>query len=163
MKTFLIALLTFGVLAAPMAEAGNNKRKPKPHISQVERNHGGYRRNKHIRPNREHRNRWNGNNNRWNGNGNRNRRGNGNINGNNNRWNGGHNNYYYDNRKNYNNNNGGGNFYNDPYFWGGVAGGLIGGAIIGNQYYNGPECETIWVEVFVPGYGYQNQQQVVCN
>lgn len=153
MKTFLIALLAFGVLAAPMAEAGNNKRKPKPHISQVERNHGGYRRNKHVRP-KNYYNRQNGN---------RNRRGNGNINGNNNRWNGGHNNYYYDNRKNYNNNNGGGNFYNDPYFWGGVAGGLIGGAIIGNQYYYEPECETVWFEVYVPGYGYQNQQQVVCD
>ena len=154
MKTFLIALLAFGVLAAPMAEAGNNKRKPKPHISKVERNHGGYRPNKHVRPNREHRNRWNGN---------RNRRGNGNINGNNNRWNGGHNNYYYDNRRNYNNNNGGGNFYNDPYFWGGVAGGLIGGAIIRDQYYYEPECETIWVEVFVPGEGYRNMQRVVCD
>jgi Ni/Co efflux regulator RcnB len=154
MKTFLIALLAFGVLAAPMAEAGNNKRKPKPHITKVERNHGGYRPNKHVRPNREYSNRWNGN---------RNRRGNGNINGNNNRWNGGHNNYYYDNRRNYNNNNGGGNFYNDPYFWGGVAGGLIGGAIIGNQYYDEPICRYVWTQVYIPGYGYQSREVEVCD
>jgi hypothetical protein len=142
MKKFLLALFAFSLLAVPMAEAGSGYKKPKRHAN-VERNHGGYKHHnrrvdRHVRRN-------------------------GNINGNNNRWNGGHNNYYYDNRKNYNNNNGGGNFYNDPYFWGGVAGGLIGGAIIRDQYYYEPECETVWFQVYVPGYGYQNQQQVVCN
>lgn len=68
------------------------------------------------------------------------------------------NNYYYYNNKNYYNNK---KFYNDPYFWGGVAGGLIGGAII-RDYYE-PECQTIWVEVYVPGEGYRQRQQVVCN
>lgn len=87
------------------------------------------------------------------------RRGNNYQKGNNNYYRRGNNYYNY----NYNYKNKNQNFYNDPYFWGGVAGGLIGGAIIGNQYYDGPECETIWVEVFVPGEGYRNMQQVVCN
>ena len=151
MKKFLVALFAFSILAIPTAEAESGYKKPKRHGTVERQYNGGYK--PHVRRN--------GNHNRWNGN--RNRRGNGNINGNNNRWNGGHNNYYYDNRKNYNNNNGGGNFYNDPYFWGGVAGGLIGGAIIRDQYYYEPECETVWFQVYVPGYGYQNQQQVVCN
>lgn len=69
------------------------------------------------------------------------------------------NNYYYYNNKNYYNNR---KFYNDPYFWGGVAGGLIGGAIVRDYYYE-PECETIWVDVYVPGEGYRRSQQVVCN
>lgn len=69
------------------------------------------------------------------------------------------NNYYYYNNKNYHNNR---KFYNDPYFWGGVAGGLIGGAII-RDYYVEPECETIWVEVYVPNEGYRRVQRVVCD
>jgi hypothetical protein len=73
-----------------------------------------------------------------------------------------HNNYYYDNRRNYNNNNGG-NFYKDPYFWGGIAGGLIGGAILRDQYYDEPMCRYVWTQVFVPGYGYQDRQVEVCD
>jgi len=152
MKKFLIALLAFSVLYIPVAEAGNGYKKPKRHAN-VERHHnGGYKPNRHVRPN--------GKPNRWNGNSNHGR---GNINGNNNRWNGGHNNYYYDNRRNYNNNNGGGNFYNDPYFWGGVAGGLIGGAVLYDQYYDEPVCNFVWAQVYVPGYGYQNRQVEICD
>jgi hypothetical protein len=75
----------------------------------------------------------------------------------------GNNNYYHrgNNYYKYNYNYNNGNFYNDPYFWGGVAGGLIGGAII--QDYYQPECETIWVDVYIPGEGYRQQQTVVCD
>ncbi len=139
MKKFLVTLFAFSILAVPMAEAGSGYKKPKRHAT-VERHHnGGYKPRV-----RRH--------------------------GNHNRWNGGHNNnnhdnnYYYDNRHNYNNNNGGGRFYNDPYFWSGVAGGLIGGAIIRDQYYyDEPECETIWTQVYVSGEGYRNVQRVVCD
>jgi Ni/Co efflux regulator RcnB len=135
MKKFLVALFAFSILAVPMAEAGSGYKKPKRHGT-IERHHnGGYK------PHRPHR-----------GRGDRYVRRHGN-------------NYYYDNRHNYNNNNGGGRyFYNDPYFWGGVAGGLIGGAIIRDQYYyDEPECETIWTQVYVPGEGYRNVQRVVCD
>ena len=165
MKKFLAALIAFSVLAAPLAEAGSGYKKPKRHAN-VERIHkGGHG---VYKPRKGNHNRWNngynGNHNRWN------RRNNGNYN----RWNGGHNgnnsnnnhhnNYYYDNRHNYNNNNDGGRFYKNPYFWGGVASGLIGGAIIRDQYYyDEPECETIWTQVYVSGEGYRNVQRVVCD
>ena len=82
-------------------------------------------------------------------------------------WRGGHNNYW----RGGNNNN---YFYQDPNFWGGVAGGLIGGAII-NQYDNGrppyvyqeyqvqPQCQNAWIQVFIPGVGYQRQRTLICN
>jgi Ni/Co efflux regulator RcnB len=139
MKNFLIALVAFSVFAAPIAEAGNGYKKPKRQTNFERQHNGGYkphrgRVEKHRRPN---------NNNHSNNNH--------------------HNNYYYDNRRNYNNNNGGGNFYNDPYFWGGVAGGLIGGAIIGNQYYDEPICRYVWTQVYIPGYGYQSREVEVCD
>jgi hypothetical protein len=92
-------------------------------------------------------------------------------------WRGGHNNYWRGGNNNYwrggNNNN---YFYQDPNFWGGVAGGLIGGAII-NQYNDAPapypypypeyqvqpECQLAWIRVYIPGTGYQSQQTLICN
>lgn len=71
-------------------------------------------------------------------------------------WRGKKHNYWHGNDHN-------NNFYNDPYFWGGIAGGLIGGAIIRRQYYNEPECRYVWTEVYVPEYGYQERQVEVCD
>lgn len=79
-------------------------------------------------------------------------------------WRGGHNNYWRGGNNNY--------FYQDPNFWGGVAGGLIGGAII-RQYdydnvpppaiYQQPaECFMAWTQVYVPGKGYVPYQTTVC-
>lgn len=92
-------------------------------------------------------------------------------------WRGGHNNYWRGGHNNYwrggNNNND--YFYQDPNFWGGVAGGLIGGAII-NQYNDvppppyvyqeyqvQPQCQNAWIQIFIPGVGYQRQRTLICN
>lgn len=75
-----------------------------------------------------------------------------------------HGNNYYKKENNYYYYRGGNRrFYNNPYFWGGVAGGIIGGAIVRDYNYFVPECETIWIEVYIPGEGYRQQQQVVCD
>jgi hypothetical protein len=95
-------------------------------------------------------------------------------------WRGGHNNYWRGGDNNYwrggNNNNN--YFYQDPNFWGGVAGGLIGGAIIRDYNYDyqnvpppypypeyqvQPECEIAWIRIYIPGTGYQTQQTLICN
>lgn len=69
-------------------------------------------------------------------------------------WHGGHNNYYHG---------GNNNFYNDPNFWGGVAGGLIGGTII-NGIQNQPECYWTQARVYDPNTGYYLVRPVeVCN
>ena len=70
------------------------------------------------------------------------------------------NNYWHGNHNN--------NFYNDPNFWGGVAGGLIGGAIIGNQYNDqpvgpGPGCYTVLQPVAGPNYGVVYREVILCN
>lgn len=80
-------------------------------------------------------------------------------------WRGGHNNYW----RGGNNNN---YFYQDPNFWGGVAGGLIGGAIIRQYNYDNvqpptiyqqpAECFMAWTQVYVPGKGYVPYQTTVC-
>lgn len=73
--------------------------------------------------------------------------------------------------KNHNNNK---YFYQDPNFWGGVAGGLIGGAIINQYDYDNvpppypeyqvqPECQNVWISFYIPGYGYQRQRTLICN
>lgn len=75
-----------------------------------------------------------------------------------------HGNNYYKKENNYYYYRGGNRrFYNNPYFWGGVAGGIIGGAIVRDYNYFVPECETIWIDVYIPGEGYRQQQQVVCD
>lgn len=88
-------------------------------------------------------------------------------------WRGGHNNYWRGGHNNYwrggNNNN---YFYQDPNFWGGVAGGLIGGAIIREyDYDNVPppavyqqpaECFMAWTQVYIPGKGFVPYQTTVC-
>lgn len=72
----------------------------------------------------------------------------------------GGNKYYYNGGNNYN------NFYEDPYFWGGIVGGIVGGAIINNQrndYYE-PQCYIQQVQVWDTYYQtwvIQNRQ--VCN
>lgn len=135
-KIGLIALaLTFSASLA-FAESGYRKPHRKPHYNG---NVGGHYHG-------GNKNRYNGGHNRYYG-------------GNNNRYYGGHNNNYYFYRGG---NNGNKYFYNDPYFWGGVAGSLIGGAII-RDYYVEPECETVWVRIYVPGKGYRNEQRVVCD
>lgn len=75
-------------------------------------------------------------------------------------------NCYY--KKGHNNNNN--NFYNDPDFWLGVGGGLLGGAII-NQYQNQyelppppmPQCRQVMTYVWVDGLGYRPGNVMVCN
>jgi len=79
-------------------------------------------------------------------------------------WRGGHNNYWRGGNNNY--------FYQDPNFWGGVAGGLIGGALIREyDYDNVPppavyqqpaECFMAWTQVYIPGKGYVPYQTTVC-
>ena len=73
-------------------------------------------------------------------------------------WHGKNHNYWHGNEHHNNN-----NFYNNPYFWGGVAGGIIGGAIIRDQYYRQPYCHQVIEQVYDPNYGYVNRQYVVCN
>lgn len=85
--------------------------------------------------------------------------------------------YRYNHRHKHNNNNNK-YFYQDPNFWGGVAGGLIGGAIIRDYNYDydnvpspypypeyrvQPECEIAWIRIYIPGTGYQTQQTLICN
>lgn len=145
-KIGLIVLALLFSADIALAESGyKHKQHRKPQY------HGKYVEKRHYRRHDNHR--------RWHG-GNHNNNGNNNINGNHNYWHGGNKNYY-----NYNYRGGGGNrrFYNNPYFWGGVAGGIIGGAIVRDYNYFVPECETIWIEVYIPGEGYRQQQQVVCD
>lgn len=156
LKKLGIAIIALAVTTS-MAFAANDhqRRKPRPH------GHSGFTQKHRVVPHNRHHNnnRWHGGN-RWRHGGNHNNNGNNNINGNNNRWHGGNKNYYNYNYK------GGGNgnryFYNNPYFWGGVAGGLIGGAVI-NEYYNEPECATVYRQVYDPVYGYVERAVVVCD
>jgi hypothetical protein len=79
--------------------------------------------------------------------------------------------YRYKHRHKHNNNNNE-YFYQDPNFWGGVAGGLIGGAIIRQYnyneveplpYYQQPaECFMAWTQVYIPGKGFVPYQTTVC-
>lgn len=86
-------------------------------------------------------------------------------------WHGDHNdghNYWHGNHHNYWHGNNNNNFYNDPNFWGGVAGGLIGGAIIGNQYDEQPiaperNCFTALQPIYDPYYGNTYREIVICN
>lgn len=86
----------------------------------------------------------------------------------NNYWHGNNHNYWHGNNNHYYYN--GGTFYQDPNFWGGVVGGLLGGAIV-NQYQDQyqlppppqPQCRTVMGYVWVDGAGYQPNQVVVCN
>jgi hypothetical protein len=76
----------------------------------------------------------------------------------NNYWHGKNHNYWHGNNN---------NFYNDPNFWGGVAGGLIGGAII--DQYNvqpvgpGPGCFIVLQPVEGPNNGVVYREVVLCN
>lgn len=79
--------------------------------------------------------------------------------------------YRYKHRHKHNNNNNK-YFYQDPNFWGGVAGGLIGGAIIRQYEYDNvqpplfyqqpAECFMAWTQVYIPGKGYVPYQTAVC-
>lgn len=74
--------------------------------------------------------------------------------GHNNYWHGGNNNYYYG---------GGNNFYQDPNFWGGVAGGLIGGALLNGIQNDQQDCREVVTQVYVDGIGYRQGTVVVCD
>lgn len=92
--------------------------------------------------------------------------------GNHNNWNHGGNNYncyncYY--KKGHNNNN---NFYNDPNFWAGAGvgllGGIIGGAIANDNYYDGPapmapQCIVQPYKVWDDYQGWVIQYRQLCN
>ena len=72
-------------------------------------------------------------------------------------WHGGHNNYWHGD---HNNNN---YYYQDPYFWGGVAAGVIGGAIVTDQYRDVERCREVVTQVYVAGIGYRQGTAVVCD
>lgn len=77
----------------------------------------------------------------------------------NNYWRGKNHNYWHGNNNDY--------FYNDPNFWGGVVGGLIGGAIV-NEFNDrpigpGPGCYIVLQPVEGPNYGVVYREVVLCN
>jgi hypothetical protein len=144
MKKILLALFAAAVAFAPMstAYAGNGNDNHKHWKKQGHNNnHNGNKKNYH------------GNNKHGNYHGKK-------------KYHGGNNNYYHGGNKYYYGGNNYNNFYEDPYFWGGVVGGLVGGAIINNQrndYYE-PQCYIQQVQVWDTYYQtwvIQNRQ--VCN